>query len=76
MSRIILKISGEALKEDNDIVAKCKLDIILNTIKLLKDKHQIGVVIGGGNFFRGREYGSFNSGYHWNVRHCDECFIS
>ena len=56
MSRIILKISGEALKEDNDIVAKCKLDIILNTIKLLKDKHQIGVVIGGGNFFRGREH--------------------
>ena len=56
MSRMILKISGEALKSNDSLVSNDKLDIILKTIKSLKDEHQIGIVIGGGNFFRGREH--------------------
>ena len=61
MSRIILKVSGEALKEENKLVADNKLEMIFNTIKLLqKDNHQIGIVIGGGNFFRGREHQDMN----------------
>lgn len=56
MSRIILKISGEALKEKDETVNIEKLDIIYQTIKLLKYEHKIAIVIGGGNFFRGREH--------------------
>lgn len=61
MSRIILKISGEALKNNKEIVSKEKLDIVLKTIKLLQTKkHQIGIVVGGGNIFRGREHTDMN----------------
>ena len=57
MSRIILKFSGEALKNHDELVAKEKLAIILKTIKLLQENnHEIAIVIGGGNFFRGREH--------------------
>ncbi len=61
MNRVILKISGEALKVNNEQVSSEKLEIVLNTIKLLKSKNcKIGVVIGGGNFFRGREHTDMN----------------
>ena len=61
MSRIILKISGEALKESESTVSSKKLEMVYETIKLLqKEKHQIGIVIGGGNFFRGREHSDMN----------------
>lgn len=57
MSRIILKISGEALKDNQGVVAKNKLDVILKTINILQShKHQVAIVIGGGNIFRGREH--------------------
>lgn len=57
MSRIILKISGEALKQNGDNVAKEKLNVVLNVVKYLKQaNHQVGIVVGGGNFFRGREH--------------------
>ncbi len=57
MSRVILKISGEALKEGNNLVSDTKLDMVLKTIKLLQeDHHEVGIVIGGGNYFRGREH--------------------
>ena len=57
MSRVILKISGEALKSDNNLVSEIKLKIVLKTIELLKQEHnEVGIVIGGGNYFRGREH--------------------
>lgn len=56
MSKIILKISGEALKREKTSVCNEKLEVILKTIESLKKEHQIGIVIGGGNFFRGREH--------------------
>ena len=57
MSRVILKISGEALKGDNNLVSESKLKIVLKTIELLKQEHnEVGIVIGGGNYFRGREH--------------------
>ena len=56
MSRIILKVSGEALKGTDSNVDNNKLEIILNTINILKKyNHQVAIVIGGGNYFRGRE---------------------
>lgn len=56
MSKIILKISGEALKDDNNLISNKKLDIVLDTIELLKShNHKVAIVVGGGNIFRGRE---------------------
>lgn len=61
MKKIILKFSGEALKSDNVNVSNDKLDIIYQTIKILKnDNNLVAVVIGGGNFFRGREHPEMN----------------
>ncbi len=55
MSRIILKISGEILKEDDEFVSHNALDKIKEMITILKaNNQQIGIVVGGGNFFRGR----------------------
>lgn len=56
MSRIVIKVSGEALKGNDNNVDDSKLEIVLNTIKILrKYDHKIAIVVGGGNFFRGRE---------------------
>lgn len=60
MARIILKISGEILKGENELVDKNKLNDILNIVNILKDKNEVGIVIGGGNIFRGREHSDFN----------------
>ena len=62
MKRIILKISGEALKDNDKNVDEKKLNIILETIKILKKhEHKISIVIGGGNYFRGRENTHMNA---------------
>jgi len=54
--RVLLKLSGEALKGDN--VSGIDFDKVLNYAKQIKscvDKGvQVAVVIGGGNFWRGR----------------------
>lgn len=56
MSRIVLKISGEALKENKTNVSDNKLNVILETIRILKKyNHKVAIVVGGGNYFRGRE---------------------
>jgi uridylate kinase len=49
--RIILKISGAALKDkrDNTILSKNKLLSIANQIKTLSKNYQIAIVVGGGN---------------------------
>ncbi len=61
MSRIILKISGEALKGNSQNVSLEELDKIKKIIEILqKNNHKIGIVIGGGNFFRGREHPDMN----------------
>jgi uridylate kinase len=54
--RVLLKISGEALSGskgyglDNDILEKVSNDII----EVLKSKVEVAIVVGGGNFWRGR----------------------
>lgn len=56
MKRILLKLSGEALAGDK----KTGFDedtvrmVALQVAKLVKEGIQVGVVIGGGNFWRGR----------------------
>lgn len=56
MSRVILKISGEALKGQNNLVDPSKLEVVLNAIKILKKYgNEAAIIVGGGNIFRGRE---------------------
>lgn len=53
--RIILKLSGESLKAKDGIIDKKILFNIAKQIQqLVQQKIQVGVVIGGGNIWRGR----------------------
>ncbi|WP_339029557.1 MULTISPECIES: UMP kinase [unclassified Spiroplasma] len=53
--RVLLKISGEALKGNGDIYDKERLDAVAKqVIELTKQGLQIGIVIGGGNIWRGK----------------------
>ena len=58
--RILLKLSGEALMGDQEYGVD--QDATLNVAKRIKElheqKHELGVVIGGGNIFRGIQQGS------------------
>lgn len=52
--KIVMKISGEVLKE-KDNISEEMLQKLLEDIKLLKDEgHSVILVTGGGNFWRGR----------------------
>jgi uridylate kinase len=50
-NRIIIKLSGAALKEKDSsyIISNEKLIDLSKQIVSLKDKYEIGIVIGGGN---------------------------
>ena len=52
--KIVMKISGESLKE-NDNLSDTMLERIYQDVKkLVSDKHQLLLIVGGGNFWRGR----------------------
>lgn len=51
--RIVLKVSGESLKGDFNL-DKDKLETIYNEIKEIKKDNELLIVVGGGNFWRGR----------------------
>ena len=51
---ILLKISGELLSlENSELKFKDSVDDVVGQIKLLQRDYNIGIVLGGGNFFRG-----------------------
>ena len=54
-TRIILKLSGAALKDkkNDNILSSTKLINLSKQIKVLSKTHQICIVIGGGNIWRG-----------------------
>lgn len=55
MERVVFKVSGEALKGTNTNISEEKLEIIYQSIKLLKDSDkQLILIPGGGNLWRGR----------------------
>ena len=58
--RIVLKISGEALKGENGL-SDTAIEKIYNDIKELKNDNELILVVGGGNFWRGRNKLSINS---------------
>ena len=55
--RVIIKLSGEALAGENGTgISHVKLDAVVNQIvEVAKLGAEIGIVIGGGNFWRGRQ---------------------
>lgn len=54
---ILLKLSGESLMSDNENINKDKTKEIAELIKRVHDMGiNIGIVVGGGNFFRGRSH--------------------
>lgn len=53
--RILLKISGEALKGDDDIYSADYLEKIYEIVKKITDMGtEVAIVVGGGNIWRGR----------------------
>ncbi|MCL2610895.1 MAG: UMP kinase [Defluviitaleaceae bacterium] len=54
MSRIIVKISGEALGSEEAIYENNTMNELIGDLKkLIKEGHEIGIVVGGGNIWRG-----------------------
>ena len=55
--RILIKVSGEALADESGfgIGTKTIGDLVRQLKVLNEEKIQIGIVIGGGNFWRGRQ---------------------
>ena len=59
--RILLKLSGEALKSGNDLFDFDKVNGVASVIRRMHDMGvQIGIVIGAGNIWRGRQGPSAN----------------
>ena len=56
MRRVLLKLSGEALAGDKKIgFDEATVTVVANQVKQLVDQGiEVGIVIGGGNFWRGR----------------------
>lgn len=53
--KLLIKLSGESLMGEVETVSKDKTGEIAKLIKQVRDMgYQVGIVIGGGNFFRGR----------------------
>jgi len=56
--RILLKLTGEAfLSTQNTHLDPAVITDIIRQIKHLSDTTQFGIVVGGGNFFRGNQHG-------------------
>lgn len=54
--RILLKLSGEAIKSQNEVISFDFLDTIANAIKTCNETGvEVAVVIGAGNIWRGRQ---------------------
>ena len=56
MKRVLLKLSGEALAGDKKVgFDEATVTVVANQVKQLVDEGiEVGIVIGGGNFWRGR----------------------
>ncbi|MBR5421102.1 MAG: UMP kinase [Lachnospiraceae bacterium] len=61
MSRIMLKLSGEALADEQRHYNDAVIDGIAGQVKQLLDSgNEAAIVIGGGNYWRGRSSGGMN----------------
>jgi len=59
--RVLLKVSGEALSEGGRGLSAENLANVAKEVKQLRDmKVEVGIVVGGGNFWRGRTSGDMD----------------
>lgn len=57
--RVLLKLTGAAfLSENNKTTSSATISALAQQIKKLQTDYQFGIVVGGGNFFRGEEQGN------------------
>jgi len=56
--RILLKLTGKMLVDQSGQPTSVVLHKLIDQIKQLHDTHQFGIVIGGGNLFRGHQHGT------------------
>ncbi|MCX5922563.1 MAG: UMP kinase [Candidatus Dependentiae bacterium] len=57
--RILLKLTGEIfLSSDKKSLDAANINALIEQIKTLRATHQFGIVVGGGNFFRGNIQGT------------------
>lgn len=57
--RVLLKLTGEIfLTKDHSQLSPDAAHAVITQIKKLQSTHQFGIVIGGGNFFRGSQHGA------------------
>ncbi len=52
-TNILIKLSGASLNDNENIISMNKLNIFSNQIKTLSKEYGIGIVLGGGNIWRG-----------------------
>lgn len=55
---VLLKITGEFLNSKADVINTSSIREIAHQIRELRPSHYFGIVIGGGNFFRGSQEGA------------------
>ena len=56
--RILLKLTGEIfLDEEKKSLSSDGVNSLIDQMRQLRDSYQWGIVIGGGNFFRGNQHG-------------------
>ena len=55
--RILLKLTGEVFGKPHEPFSSNTINSLIEQIKQLQATHQFGIVIGGGNFFRGSKQG-------------------
>lgn len=55
--RILLKLTGEVFLSADRTLTANTINLVIDQIKKLQTTHQFGIVIGGGNFFRGNNQG-------------------
>lgn len=53
---ILCKLTGEIFLDESKTLSPNTLNAIIDQMVKLQDTHQFGIVIGGGNFFRGNQH--------------------
>ena len=62
-SRILLKLSGEILRDGDDCFAAAPMAAIATAVRSVHDSGvQVGIVVGGGNLIRGRDHAKTDEG--------------
>ena len=56
-TRILLKITGEAFLSQDKKLSPHTINNLIGQLVQLSNTHQFGIVVGGGNFFRGNQHG-------------------